>query len=138
MLGSSSLRFVIDRIVDPDKYIVGPGDELHINIISSNETFDHSLVISPTGQLLIPSAGMVNCNKLKLSQLVKEIKKEITIIGVGGVCSGITAYEKMTSGASLLQLYTGMVYEGPGIIKKIKSELIDILKKEKNEKDYNY
>ena len=70
-------RFVTDKIVDPDEYIVGPGDELHINIISSNETFDHSLVISPTGQLLIPSVGMVNCNKLKLSQLVKEIKKEI-------------------------------------------------------------
>ena len=70
-------RFVTDKIVDPDEYIVGPGDELYINIISSNETFDHSLVISPTGQLLIPSVGMVNCNKLKLSQLVKEIKKEI-------------------------------------------------------------
>ena len=70
-------RFVTDKVVDPDEYIVGPGDELHINIISSNETFDHSLVISPTGQLLIPSVGMVNCNKLKLSQLVKEIKKEI-------------------------------------------------------------
>ena len=70
-------RFIADRIVDPDEYIVGPGDELHINIISSNETFDHSLVISPTGQLLIPSVGMVNCNKLKFSQLVREIKKEI-------------------------------------------------------------
>jgi len=70
-------RFVTDKIVDPDEYIVGPGDELYINIISSNETFDHSLVISPTGQLLIPSVGMVDCNKLKLSQLVKEIKKEI-------------------------------------------------------------
>ena len=70
-------RFVTDKIIDPDEYIVGPGDELHINIISSNETFDHSLVISPTGELLIPSVGMVNCNKLKLSQLVKEIKKEI-------------------------------------------------------------
>ncbi len=70
-------RFVTDKIVDPDEYIVGPGDELYINIISSNETFDHSLVISPTGQLLIPSVGMVDCNKLKLSQLVKEIKREI-------------------------------------------------------------
>ena len=70
-------RFVTDKIVDPDEYIVGPGDELHINIISSNETFDHSLIISPTGQLLIPSVGMVDCNKLKLSQLVKEIKREI-------------------------------------------------------------
>ena len=48
-------RFVMDRIVDPDEYIVGPGDELHINIISSNETFDHSLFISLTGQLLLPS-----------------------------------------------------------------------------------
>jgi protein involved in polysaccharide export with SLBB domain len=70
-------RFVTDKIVDPDEYIVGPGDELYINIISSNETFDHSLVISPTGQLLIPSVGMVDCNKLKLSQLVKEVKREI-------------------------------------------------------------
>ena len=70
-------RFVTDKIVDPDEYIVGPGDELYINIISSNETFDHSLVISPTGQLLIPSVGMVDCNKLKLSQLVKEIKREV-------------------------------------------------------------
>ena len=43
----------------------------------------------------------------------------------------MTAYEKIKAGASLLQLYTGMVYEGPGIVKKIKSELIDILKKEK-------
>ncbi len=43
----------------------------------------------------------------------------------------MTAYEKIKSGASLLQLYTGMVYEGPGIVKKIKSELIDILEKEK-------
>ena len=61
----------------------------------------------------------------------KEIKDEITIIGVGGVNSGLTAYEKLKSGANLLQLYTGMIYEGPGIVKKIKGELIDILKKEK-------
>ncbi len=34
-------HFIIDKLVDPNKYIVGPGDQLHINIISSNETFDH-------------------------------------------------------------------------------------------------
>ena len=43
----------------------------------------------------------------------------------------LTAYEKLKSGANLLQLYTGMIYEGPGIVKKIKGELIDILKKKK-------
>ena len=57
--------------------------------------------------------------------------RRIIIIGVGGISSGLTAYEKLKSGANLLQLYTGMVYEGPGIVKKIKGELIDILKKEK-------
>ena len=66
-----------------------------------------------------------------IKKFYKEIKGEVTIIGVGGVNSGLTAYEKIKAGASLLQLYTGMVYEGPGIVKKIKSELIDILKKEK-------
>ena len=66
-----------------------------------------------------------------IKKFYKEIKGEILIIGVGGVNSGLTAYERLKSGANLLQLYTGMIYEGPGIVKKIKSELIDILEKEK-------
>ena len=66
-----------------------------------------------------------------IKKFSKEIKNDIVIIGVGGVNSGLTAFEKLKSGANLLQLYTGMVYEGPGIVKKIKAELIDILKKEK-------
>ena len=66
-----------------------------------------------------------------IKKFYKETKGEIIIIGVGGVSSGLTAYEKLKSGANLLQLYTGMVYEGPGIVKKIKGELIAILKKEK-------
>ena len=51
-----------------------------------------------------------------IKKFYKEIKGEITIIGVG-VNSGLTAYEKLNQ-ASLLQLYTGMIYEGPGIVKK--------------------
>ena len=70
-------QFVIDKSVDPEKYFVGPGDQFHINIISSNETFDHNLVISPTGKLLIPSVGIINCNGMSLTKLIKEINKEI-------------------------------------------------------------
>ena len=50
------------------------------------------------------------------------------IIGVGGVNSGKSAYEKIIAGASLLQLYTSLVYKGPSIVKNIKKELIQILK----------
>ena len=61
----------------------------------------------------------------------KSNKKKIPIIGVGGIDSGQSVFEKITAGASAVQLYTGMVYKGPGIVKDIKKELIEILKKEK-------
>ena len=44
--------------------------------------------------------------------------------------SGESAFEKITAGADAIQLYTGMVYKGPGNVKEIKKELISILKKE--------
>ena len=50
---------------------------------------------------------------------------------MGGVDSGQSAFEKIVAGASAIQLYTGMVYKGPGIAKDIKKDLIQILKKQK-------
>jgi dihydroorotate dehydrogenase len=46
------------------------------------------------------------------------------------VDSGESAFEKITAGADAVQLYTGMVFKGPGIVKEIKKDLISILKKE--------
>ena len=72
-----------------------------------------------------------------IKKFYKELKGKIPIIGVGGVNSGKSAYEKITAGASLLQLYTGFVYRGTSTAKDIKKELIEILKVEgiKNIKD---
>ena len=72
-----------------------------------------------------------------IKKFYKELKGKIPIIGVGGVNSGKSAYEKIIAGASLLQLYTGFVYRGPSTAKDIKKELIEILKIEgiKNIKD---
>ena len=58
-------------------------------------------------------------------------------MGVGGIDSGKSAYDKFLAGASYLQLYTGMVYQGPNIVSKIKKELKEILieKKVKNFKE---
>ena len=68
---------IIDSPVNGNEYLVGPGDQFHLNIISSNETFDYSLTISPTGTLLIPSVGIINCNDLTLNKLIKEIRKTV-------------------------------------------------------------
>jgi len=79
--------------------------------------------------------------ELKSNLLIKKfysfLNGKIDIIGVGGIDSGKSAYDKLLAGASFLQLYTGMVYQGPNIISKIKKELKQILidKKIKNFKE---
>ena len=65
-----------------------------------------------------------------IKKFYRDTKGKIKIIGVGGVDSGQSVFEKIIAGANVIQLYTGMVYKGPGIVKDIKKELISILKKE--------
>ena len=52
------------------------------------------------------------------------------IIGVGGIETAEDAYKRIRAGASLVQIYTAMIYEGPGIVPRIKSELAELLKKD--------
>ncbi len=63
-----------------------------------------------------------------ISKFYKILKNKTKIIGVGGVSNGNDAFEKIALGASLVQLYTGMVYRGPSIARKISNELIILLK----------
>ena len=71
-----------------------------------------------------------NISNDMIKKFYKELKGKIPIIGVGGVNSGKSAYEKIDAGASLLQLYTGFVFRGPSAAKEIKKELITIFKTE--------
>eukprot|EP00957_Ditylum_brightwellii_P123255 9397511-Ditylum_brightwellii.AAC.1 len=52
---------------------------------------------------------------------------EIPIIGVGGVGSGHDAYEKLKAGASLVQIYSMLVYKGPGLVSRVRRELAEIM-----------
>ena len=54
----------------------------------------------------------------------QETKGEIPIIGVGGIFTAADAWDKITAGASLLQVYTGWVYQGPWMVKNILSGLL--------------
>jgi len=65
-----------------------------------------------------------------ISKFYKILKGRIKIIGVGGVDSGKSAYEKFYAGADYVQLYTGMVFRGPNIVNMIKKELKELLTKD--------
>ena len=68
-----------------------------------------------------------------IKEFYKIIEKQIPIIGVGGVFDGKSALDKIKSGASLIQLYTSMVYEGPYVANKINKELELLLETEEFE-----
>jgi dihydroorotate dehydrogenase len=58
-----------------------------------------------------------------LARVHQATQGQIPLIGIGGIDSGATALAKIEAGASLVQLYTGLIYQGPGVIGKIKSAL---------------
>jgi dihydroorotate dehydrogenase len=64
-----------------------------------------------------------------IRHLYRQTRGTLPIIGVGGIFDAADAWEKITAGASLIQLYTGLVYEGPAIAKSIVTSLIQGLER---------
>jgi dihydroorotate dehydrogenase len=62
-----------------------------------------------------------------LRQMRQRLGSLTVLVGVGGISSGADAYAKIRAGASLVQLYTALVYEGPGLVLRIKRELAELL-----------
>ena len=62
-----------------------------------------------------------------IAKFYKLLKGKIKIIGIGGVDSGVSAYDKFLAGADFIQLYTGMVFKGPNIAGIIKKDLKELL-----------
>lgn len=107
-------------------------------VIATNTTINRSdLKSEPT---LIAEAGGISGKPLTsrstdvIRYLHQKSERSFPIIGVGGIHSAKDAMEKLEAGASLIQLYTGFIYEGPGLIKDICKEIIQ---GEKQPKVYN-
>jgi dihydroorotate dehydrogenase len=60
-----------------------------------------------------------------LRVLSQELKKEIPLIGVGGILSGADAAEKIEAGATLVQIYTGLIYRGPALVNDCVTAILD-------------
>lgn len=65
-----------------------------------------------------------------LAEMYRLTEGRIPLVGCGGVAGGADAYAMIRAGASLVQLYTALVYEGPGLVRRIKAELAHLLRRD--------
>lgn len=106
-------------------------------IIATNTTIEraglHTQVLAETGQPLTAESGGISGAPLRqrstavIRFIYDHTGGQLPIIGVGGVASAAEAWAKITAGASLVQLYTGLIYEGPWLIKRILQGLLQYL-----------
>ena len=67
-------RIKMEKPINPEQYLVGPGDQFLVNVISSENIANYTLTVSPTGEILIPSVGIVQVNGQTLSNATKKNK----------------------------------------------------------------
>ncbi len=94
-------------------------------IVATNTTVDRPETTNANTEKIYKEVGGLSGVPLKdkstemISKIYKLTKGKIPIIGVGGIFTAEDAWNKITAGASIVQLYTGLVFEGPGIAKSI-------------------
>jgi dihydroorotate dehydrogenase len=96
-------------------------------IIVGNTTTSRPAGLDPA--LAGEAGGLSGRPLLELStRVLREMyhltRGRVPLVGVGGIADGRDAYAKIRAGASLVQLYTGLVYRGPGLVEEIKRELL--------------
>jgi len=98
-------------------------------VIATNTTVDYSVIVKEKEQVAQIASGGVSGKPLKsrstevIRYLSENSGQSFPIIGVGGIFSAEDAIEKLEAGASLVQIYSGLIYEGPEIMMKIKKGL---------------
>src|SRR5215207_1226079 len=86
--------------------------------------------VAACGEGGLSGKPLANRSTTVIAQLYEMTGGRIPLIGVGGIFNAEDAWEKISAGASLVQLYTGLIYQGPGIAHQINKGLSDILARE--------
>jgi dihydroorotate dehydrogenase len=98
-------------------------------LIVSNTTIARPALKSPhageSGGL--SGAPLLGPSTKILKAMRQRVGANLVLVGAGGIASGADAYAKIRAGASLVQLYSALVFEGPGLVARIKSELAECL-----------
>jgi dihydroorotate dehydrogenase len=99
-------------------------------IVATNTTIDRSQLQTPAREVEAIGAGGLSGKPVtaRSTEVIRYIHQKtngtIPMIAVGGIFTAADAIEKLNAGASLVQVYTGFIYEGPGMVKRICNGLL--------------
>ena len=124
------LKIAPDLTNDQLDDIVEIADDTQIEgVIATNTTIDRSNLTTASDVVDAIGAGGLSGKPVsnRSTEVIRYLKEKsggrLVVIGVGGIHSANDAQEKLDAGASLIQVYTGFVYEGPGLVKSILKKL---------------
>ena len=120
-LKSDNLKYLCDKVLS---------SEIDGLIISNTTVARNSITSNLAQEGGLSGRPLFKSSTLQLRKVYKYTNGEIPLVGVGGIDSAEKAYEKIKNGASLVQLYTGLVYNGPKLIKNINKDLSILIEKD--------
>lgn len=97
-------------------------------LIATNTTFSREGLVGASQESGGLSGAPLRKKALEMVRFIySRTGSKLPIVGVGGVFSGRDAFELLQAGASLIQVYTSLIYQGPGLVRKVKSELLALM-----------
>ena len=96
-------------------------------IIATNTTIDYTLLPNPKDFGGISGEVLKEKSFILFEALAKEFYGKTTLISVGGISDGKEAYRRLKAGASLVQAYSALIFEGPVLARKINEEILELL-----------
>lgn len=96
-------------------------------IIATNTTIDYSLVSEPEDMGGLSGEVLRERSFYIFDAIARELYGKATLISVGGISTPEEAYRRIRAGASLVQIYTSLIFKGPEVIEEINSGLVDLL-----------
>ena len=115
----------LDSIEALDEILELAGPRSLAGIVATNTTLWRPESVDPQCRRVYAEAGGLSGKPLGrrsteiIRHLYRQTRGQLPIIGVGGILDAADAWEKITAGATLLQIYTGLVYEGPGVVREM-------------------
>jgi dihydroorotate dehydrogenase len=99
-------------------------------IIATNTTIDYTLLPNAKDFGGISGAVLKEKSFTLFQALAKEFYGKTTLISVGGIDSGDEAYRRLKAGASLVQVYSAIIFEGPSLVKNINTRILELMQEE--------